>query len=142
MNALLIDTSFLYALYNPDDSYHTDAIRFRFTRNTFRSVKIIIPLVILPEAGHLFLRDAGHQGLIQFLHNISTLGIPPEPSPLEDLQRAHQIMQAYSSAKFDLVDCCLMALAERLDIRHICTYDRRDFSIFRPRHCPYLELLP
>jgi predicted nucleic acid-binding protein len=43
---------------------------------------------------------------------------------------------------FDLADCCIMALSERLNITYISTLDRRDFSIFRPRHCDYLTLLP
>ncbi len=60
----------------------------------------------------------------------------------EDLTRAGKIAQAYETAAFDFVDCCLMAMAERLEVAEICTYDRRDFSIFRPRHCEYLALLP
>ncbi len=51
-------------------------------------------------------------------------------------------MDNYRSAKFDFVDCCIMALTERLNIRQVCTLDRRDFPIFRPKHCPFLELLP
>ena len=35
-----------------------------------------------------------------------------------------------------------MAIAERLNITRIATFDRRDFSIFQPSHCDYLELLP
>ena len=61
---------------------------------------------------------------------------------LADLQRARAIMAAYPEADLDFVDCCLMALSERLKITQICTFDRRDFSIFRPQHCDYLELLP
>lgn len=41
-----------------------------------------------------------------------------------------------------IVDCCIMALAERLHVTRIATFDRRDFSIFQPRHCGYFELLP
>ena len=36
----------------------------------------------------------------------------------------------------------IMALAERLNIHHILTLDRRDFRAMRPRHCPVFELLP
>jgi hypothetical protein len=51
-------------------------------------------------------------------------------------------MTQYADANLDFVDCCIMALSERLQVRQICTLDRRDFSIFRPTHCDYLELLP
>jgi len=59
-----------------------------------------------------------------------------------DVERAHEIMKTYPDAKFDLVDTGIMALSERLQITKVCTFDRRDFSIFRPKHCDYLELLP
>jgi predicted nucleic acid-binding protein len=60
----------------------------------------------------------------------------------DDAERATEIMEAYSDARFDFVDCCIMALSERLNITQVCTFDRRDFVIFRPKHCDYLELLP
>ena len=61
---------------------------------------------------------------------------------LDDLNRVREIAIAYADAEFDIVDCCIMAIAERLNVTHIATFDRRDFSVFRPRHCEYLELLP
>lgn len=59
-----------------------------------------------------------------------------------DLERAAEIMEQYADADLDFVDCCIMALAERLNITEVCTLDQRDFSIFRPAHCDYLEILP
>ncbi len=59
-----------------------------------------------------------------------------------DMARMQQIMEQYQDASFDFTDSAIMALAERLNITRVCTFDRRDFSIFRPRHCDYLELLP
>ena len=60
----------------------------------------------------------------------------------DDVKRAIDVMESYADARFDFVDCCIMALTERLNITRICTFDRRDFSIFRPKHCDFLELLP
>jgi uncharacterized protein len=51
-------------------------------------------------------------------------------------------MNLYLDSKLDFVDCCLMALSERLNITQICTFDTRDFMIFRPRHVNHLEILP
>jgi predicted nucleic acid-binding protein len=56
--------------------------------------------------------------------------------------RMQHIMEQYEDAAFDFTDAAIMALSENLGITQICTFDRRDFSIFRPRHCDYLELLP
>jgi predicted nucleic acid-binding protein len=41
-----------------------------------------------------------------------------------------------------MVDATIMAMAERLKIKTILTIDRRDFSLFRPRHCDAFTLVP
>ena len=135
---VIADSSFIYALYSEHDSKHRQA-------NDFAAAfpdKTIVPDIILPEVCYLFLRDLGYVGLRNFLYHFremdSTLASLEQP----DLFRVFEIADAYASAAFDIVDCCIMALAERLGVTRIATFDRRDFSIFRPRHCDFLELLP
>jgi len=65
-----------------------------------------------------------------------------EPLTPEDRLRMGEIMVKYQDAELDFVDMAIMAISERLNITQVCTFDRRDFSIFRPQHCAYLELLP
>jgi predicted nucleic acid-binding protein len=48
----------------------------------------------------------------------------------------------YSDNQLDFTDAAIVAIAERLDITRVYTLDRRDFSIIRPSHCNYFELLP
>jgi uncharacterized protein len=60
----------------------------------------------------------------------------------EDFSRAIEVMRQYQDAELDFVDACLTAMAERLNITQIATFDRRDFSMIRPKHTPYFELLP
>ena len=135
---ILTDSSFIYALYNERDSRHQQAMDFAssYTGGT------AIPDVILPEVGFLFARDFGYYGLQKFLEKFKQLHARLEPVEWGDIARVHEISVEYADAEFDLVDCCIMALAERLNISQIATFDRRDFSIYRPRHCEYLELLP
>jgi hypothetical protein len=52
------------------------------------------------------------------------------------------IMQRYRTSEFDFADVAIMAVAERLNITRICTFDRRDFGVYRPLHCGHFELLP
>lgn len=59
-----------------------------------------------------------------------------------DMKRMQAIMEQYKDSQFDFVDTCLMALAERMNITDVYTFDRRDFTTFLPSHCEYLELLP
>jgi uncharacterized protein len=52
------------------------------------------------------------------------------------------VLTQYQDAELDFVDASIIAIAERMSITHVLTLDRRDFSIVRPRHCDYFELLP
>lgn len=135
---IITDSSFVYALYNARELRHQQAMDFaaQYTGGT------IIPDVILPEVGYLFYRDLGYHGVQRFLGHFKQANARLEPLEKADLARVHDISVEYTSAEFDVVDCCIMAVAERLKVQQIATFDRRDFSIFRPRHCDYLELLP
>ncbi len=137
-NKILIDSSFLYALSDPTDQYRQAARAFAVREKSFR----VIPDVALTEVTHILNRRIGHRAMITFLKTLTASDAQLEPVTMDDVKRAHSIMAQYSDSHFDFVDCCIMALSERLNITRVCTFDRRDFSIFRPAHCDYLELLP
>ena len=59
-----------------------------------------------------------------------------------DLRRVVEILEQYQNARFGMVDASTMAIAERLKIEVILTLDRRDFTIYRPRHCNAFRLVP
>ena len=135
---VVADSSFIYALFNTNESRHADAALFALTNTD----QLLVPDVILPELSYLFRRDFGYPGVITFLERFQEFDAPFERLEKRDLPRMHEIAKTYASAAFDIVDCCIMALAERLGVTRIATFDRRDFSIFRPLHCGYFELLP
>lgn len=134
----IADSNFVYALYNASDIHHRDAMSF-LSQNT---EVMLVPDVVLPEVSYLIARDIGHSGMQTFLERFMQLDVQLEAVGMEDLARVRDIVSAYADARFDIVDCCIMAIAERLDITRIATFDRRDFSIFQPRHCDFLKLLP
>mgnify|MGYP000033817826 CR=1 FL=1 len=84
----------------------------------------------------------GQNAVFSFLDALVASSAQLEPITKPDLARAREIMTTYSTADFDLADCCIMAISERLNITHICTLDHRDFSIFRPKHRDYFIRLP
>ena len=60
----------------------------------------------------------------------------------EDILRVAEILDRYADSRIDFVDPSVMAVAERLNIVTVLTLDRRDFSLFRPRHCNSFILVP
>ena len=137
-NPILIDSSFLYAVYSVNDRYHPQAMSFIETLEGTP----VVPEIALVEVGFLFMRDVGYHGVVDFLNELGSTEVSLLHLTIADIRRAQEIMATYATSEFDLVDACIMALSERLQITQVCTFDRRDFSIFRPRHCDYLELLP
>ncbi|WP_051571392.1 hypothetical protein [Cryptosporangium arvum] len=60
-------------------------------------------------------------------------------------RRMSELLSTYASLRLQAVDACVVALAERLDLREVAALDRRDFSVVAPRHLPKgqrLRLLP
>jgi len=78
------------------------------------SERMWLPDVALTEAAYPSVRDLGYVALLTLLENLRDGEIELVPLVRSDLSRIHDI----------------------------ATFDRRDFSIFRPRHCDYLDLLP
>ena len=96
----------------------------------------------MTEVIYLLKREIGVRGAAAFLHEFTQSQPDLQDVIVDDLRRMRQIMLQYEEARFDFVDCCIMALAERLNITQVCTLDYRDFCIFRPVHCDYWEILP
>jgi uncharacterized protein len=137
-NSVLLDSSFLFALNNPGDRQHQKVLevaRIKFDRY------LIVDLV-LAETAYMIRERIGQKAVLNFLDALVVSPMQLEPVLKADLARAREIMSKYASADFDLADCCIMAISERLNITKVCTLDRRDFGIFVPSHCPYLEILP
>lgn len=138
LSKVLVDSSFLYALYNLEEKNHQKAAAFvRAGQYNY-----LVCDVVLPEVCFLFNRFGGEQAVVTFLESLEIAKPQLEPLLITDLERIREIKITYAQARLDFVDCCLMTLSERLNITQVCTFDRRDFSIFRPKHADFLELLP
>lgn len=134
---ILVDSNFLYAAYDENDKYHDEAVQALEDDHI-----LLIPEVVLVEVTYLLRLNVGIPITLDFLDTISETELPFINLDRNDILRVRDIMATYADNRFDFVDCCVMALAERLNITKIYTFDRRDFRVFRPTHCAYLELLP
>ncbi|MCC7452500.1 MAG: PIN domain-containing protein [Anaerolineae bacterium] len=136
--SVLIDSSFLFAINSPTDRNRARALQVA----QLRIRQFIVPDIVLAETAHMLRQRIGQAAVLTFLDVLVNSAMELMPITKADVQRARQIMATYASADFDLADCCIMALAERLQVTHVCTFDERDFRQFRPQHTDYLTLLP
>ncbi|MBN1563704.1 MAG: PIN domain-containing protein [Anaerolineae bacterium] len=128
----LLDTSFLLAAaFERDQNHVVAATALRnLTSGRLVASPVEIELFFMVSA-----RISYDRAMALFAFEIIDLTI-------NDRQRMHEIMKQYRDARLDIADVAQLTLAERLNITRIYTFDRRDFSLFRPTHCDYLELLP
>lgn len=138
MISALVDASSLIALGYPRDRYHIRAKQFA----ALGTARLLLPDIVLPETMYNLRRIGGIRAALHFGDLLAAQGSPLIPLTAPDFVRAIEVMRLYLDADLDLVDCCITALAERLNIAHVCTFDRRDFSMIRPKHVDYFELLP
>ncbi|MBX3085161.1 MAG: PIN domain-containing protein [Anaerolineae bacterium] len=135
---LLVDSSFLYTLFDGEDEKHEDAVSVADVYGG----QFVIPYVVLTEVAYLFNRNGGIPAVLRFLDRLVRMQPHFEVLLTTDFLRVRAIMALYKDSKLDFVDCCIMALSERLNITQVCTFDHRDFNIFRPQHVSHLEILP
>lgn len=104
--------------------------------------ELLLPTTVLVEVAYLLQARLGHAAMRHFVQQLERGPIQIEPINKIDLARIHVILEQYADAKLDFVDASVVTVAERLNIRRILTVDRRDFSLVRPVHCEYFEILP
>ncbi|NEO88019.1 MAG: PIN domain-containing protein [Spirulina sp. SIO3F2] len=133
----IADTGFVVALLNGQDQNHA-AVAHTYQQHP----KIALPQPALTEIAYLLGRDAGIPLVVQFLRSLPQGRFQIVTLTPADSQRIADILETYQDSKIDFVDACVMAIAERLKLQTVLTLDRRDFTIFRPRHCTAFNLLP
>jgi hypothetical protein len=135
---VLIDTSVLLAVSLRRDIRHSEATQV--IQRLGREPKIVLDPIMM-ELFQIVASRAYYERAIDVLVKVRSL-FQVETLTHEDRNRMIEIMRRYRTNQFDFADVAIMAVAERLNIQRICTFDRRDFGIYRPRHCAYFELLP
>ena len=135
---VLVDTSMLLAFAFGRDTHHTAASQ---TLHLLRRERRVVVTPVLTE---LFYMTTVRMSYSHAVRVFASTRAAFEIQALTELDmvRMQHIMNQYHDAAFDFADTAIMAVAERLNISRVCTFDRRDFSIYRAPHCGYFELLP
>jgi predicted nucleic acid-binding protein len=134
---VLVDTGPIVSLADRNDSRHRDVKRaWRATRGPF-----VTSIAVVPEVSYLLLKYLGPPAELSFLESWQSGEIRVEPVRDGDLSRILEILRTYEDQRFGFADSSLFALAERLKIRQVLTFDRRHFDSYRPAHCSAWEHL-
>jgi uncharacterized protein len=141
---ILCDTGPLVAAFNDADRDHARCVRF-LRENWSR---LVVPSLAVTEVCHLLAdpQRRGHPGLAaEFCAAIAADELRVIEATPHDYGRMAELLTTYASLRLQVVDACVIALAERLDVREVGALDRRDFLVVAPRHLPKgqrLTLLP
>ena len=141
---ILCDTGPLVAAFNRADRDHARCVSF-LRENWSR---LVVPSLAVTEVCHLLADPGrrGHPGLAaEFCAAIAADELRVIEATPHDYRRMAELLSTCVSLRLQVVDACVIALAERLDVREVGALDRRDFLVVAPRHLPKgarLTLLP
>ena len=136
--AVLLDGSVVVAAADIADLNHAAAVAW-FER-------VDEPLFITPftlsDLDHVLQRELGATATLAVVDTVVRGAIRLVAATPADLARAAVLMSEAAEHRPRLTEAALVAIAERLDIRRIGTFDRRPIAIFKPRHVRSFDLEP
>jgi predicted nucleic acid-binding protein len=137
METSIADTGFVVALLNRSDAMHPEAQAVYLQQS-----QILLPQTALVEIAYLVGREAGVGTVAHFMQAMPTSRFEVIAANHSDLARIGQILEQYASIPIDFVDASIIAIAERLCLKTVLTFNHRSFNLFIPAHCPSFTLLP
>jgi uncharacterized protein len=133
----IADTGFILGIAIVSDRFHAACMRTHAEMS-----QIFLPQSVLTESVYMLIDLSGKSAAIRFLQQLPSSKYEITALTLPDLIRTAELFAQYQDTRLDFVDISVVAVAECLNLTHVLTTDRRDFSIIRPRHTEYFELLP
>jgi predicted nucleic acid-binding protein len=132
----IVDASPLIAWANRRDARHRETVAALGTL----AGDYIVAALCLAEAAHVVAERAGPLAEVALIRAVARLEVIA-PSTA-DLHRMAELMEQYADWPLGAADASIVALAERLGIETIVTFDRRHFAAVQPRHIRAFRVLP
>jgi predicted nucleic acid-binding protein len=101
---------------------------------------VIVPALVVAEAGYLIERDLGPAAEAAFVRSLATPRYEVVGVDAEDLQAAAALIQKYADLPLGVTDATVIVAARRRNDNRIATLDRRHFTIVS--EVAATELLP
>lgn len=136
--AILLDGSAVLAAADRDDLNHAAAVAW-FRR---ADEPLLLGALTLGELDVLLQRELGPDASLALIRTVVDGAVRVVPPDEGDLARAVELMSEAAEHRPRLADAAMVALAERLGVRRIATFDRRPIAVFRPRHVRAFDLEP
>ena len=135
---ILFDTNILVAAARTADVNHHIAVRLLNTMSEPR----LVPPTVVAEVCYLLSEWGGPDAEVRFLRDFRPGGLRLAELTDTDVARMADLAERYADLRLGGTDASLVAIAERLDIERIATFDRRHFTVVRPAHIDAFVLLP
>ena len=135
---ILFDTNILVAAARTADVNHHIAVRLLNTMSEPR----LVPPTVVAEVCYLLSEWGGPDAEVRFLRDFRPGGLRLAELTDTDVARMADLAERYADLRLGGTDASLVAIAERLGIERIATFDRRHFTVVRPAHIDAFVLLP
>lgn len=128
----------MYAYIDADDRHHRASLDFLL----HEPGPLIVPVLVVAEVAHLVGTRLGADAEVRFLGDLASGSLIVEEVLAGDWIRIAELVAQYRDLPLGTVDASVVATTERLDIDTVATFDRRDFTVVRPRHTTGFRLVP
>jgi predicted nucleic acid-binding protein len=138
---IVCDTGPLVALSNERDEHYVTA------NNLFRDFhmageSLLLPSTVLAETCYWLNENGGPEVEAAFLDAIADGAFTLVDLTAGDVERMAELVRQFSSFPLGGTDASVVAIAERLGLREIATFDRRHFASITPKDGGHFSLLP
>ena len=134
MRRVLLDTGPWLALFHSADRDHARSVAW--LRREGAGIRLLSTWPVFTEVA-FFLRAATKQRVLEWIDRGAVELVDLDS---RDRTAMHASIGRFADQRPDLADASLLAIADRLGIGEVATFDRKDFSMYRLTRNVALEL--
>ena len=133
---VIIDTGPIVSLFDESEPHH------KTCKDTFKKIRgpALTTWSVLTES--FYLLGDWQRGQRELWEFIVSGGLMVYEIQVSDYNRLRSLMDKYSDRPMDLADATLVLISEIHKIKTVFTLDRKDFLLYRPKHCTHFEIIP
>jgi len=135
---ILVDTNILVAAARTADTNHRPAAQLLQDADD----ALLVTPGVIAETCYLLHDLGGPRPEVEFLRSIAAGGLELAELTVADVARMAELCERYADLGLGGTDSSIIAVAERLNITTVATFDRRHFTVVRPAHVEAFKLLP